>query len=96
METLWTLNARHILVPYAFSFRHRLTFTAAYREELLLLFGSRLTLTEIEFVIGKAVTLQQLRLFDGEITMTREPAWIIFIIEKTISRRKAFRQPTRS
>ena len=70
METFWTLNARHILVPYAFSFRHRLTFTAAYREELLFLFGRRLALTEIEFVIGKAVTLQQLRLFDGEITMT--------------------------
>ncbi|VFS68342.1 Uncharacterised protein [Kluyvera cryocrescens] len=69
METFWTLNARHILVPYAFSFRHRLTFTAAYREELLFLFGRRLALTEIEFVIGKAVTLQQLRLFDGEITM---------------------------
>ena len=42
------------------------------------------------------MTFQQLRLFDGEITMTGEPAWIIFIVEKTISRRKAFRHPTRS
>ncbi len=36
------------------------------------------------------MTFQQLRLFDGEITVTGEPAWIIFIVEKTISRRKAF------
>jgi hypothetical protein len=39
---------------------------------------------------------QQLCLFDGEITMTGEPARIMFIIEKTISRHKAFRHPTRS
>jgi len=42
------------------------------------------------------VALKQLCFFDGEITMARKSAWIIFIVEKTISRRKAFRHPTRS
>ncbi len=40
------------------------------------------------------MTFKQLRLFDGEITVTGEPAWIIFLLsKKTISRRKAFRHP---
>ncbi len=42
------------------------------------------------------MTLKQLCLFDGEITMTRESTWIMFIVEISISRRKAFRHPARS
>ena len=40
------------------------------------------------------MTLKQLCLFDGEVTMTRESTWIMFIVEISISRRKAFRHPT--
>ena len=96
METLRPLDTRHILNPYAFCFRHRLTFTTAHRDKLFFIFGNRFALTQFQFVKGITMTFQQLRLFDGEITVTGEPAWIIFIVEKTISRRKAFRPPTRS
>ena len=91
METLRPLDTRHILNPYAFCFRHRLTFTTAHRDKLFFIFGNRFALTQFQFVKGITMTFQQLRLFDGEITVTGEPAWIIFIVEKTISRRKALR-----
>src|SRR5690606_4355892 len=95
METLWTLDACHVLDPYTFCFRLRLTLTATNSNKLFFVFSRRLTFTQIQLVKGITMTLKQLRLFDGEIAVTREPAWIIFIVEKTISRRKAFRHPTR-
>jgi hypothetical protein len=73
METLWPLNARHILNPDAFCFRCRLTFTTAYRNKLFFIFGDRFAFTQFQFVKGITMTFQQLRLFDGEISMTENP-----------------------
>lgn len=84
METLRPLDTRHILNPYTFCFRHRLTFTTAHRDKLFFIFGNRFALTQFQFVKGITMTFQQLRLFDGEITVTGEPAWIIFIVEKRL------------
>ncbi|VEB03160.1 Uncharacterised protein [Klebsiella pneumoniae] len=72
METLRPLDTRHILNPYAFCFRHRLTFTTAHRDKLFFIFGNRFALTQFQFVKGITMTFQQLRLFDGEITVTGE------------------------
>jgi hypothetical protein len=96
METLRALNTCHVLTPDTFCFRYRLTLTTAYGDKLHFFFSCRLTLAEIQFIEGVSVALQQLSLFDGEVTMTREPTWIVFIVEKTIHRRKAFRHPARS
>src|SRR5690606_10128966 len=96
METLRTLDASHILDPYTFCFRLRLTLTTANRYKLFFVFRCWFTFTQIQLVKGITMALKQLRLFDGEIAVTREPARIMFIVEKTISRRKAFRHPTRS
>ena len=79
METLRPFDTRHILNPYAFCFRHRLTFTTAHRDKLFFIFGNRFALTQFQFVKGITMTFQQLRLFDGEITVTGEPAWIILL-----------------
>ena len=58
--------------------------------------GNRLAFAKIQLIEGITMTLKQLCLFDGEITMTRESTWIMFIVEISISRRKAFRHPARS
>lgn len=84
METLRPLDTRHILNPYAFCFRHRLTFTTAHRDKLFFIFGNRFALTQFQFVKGITMTFQQLRLFDGEITVTGEPAWIILLSKKRL------------
>jgi hypothetical protein len=86
MEALRTLNASHILDPYTFSFRLWLTLTTANRYKLFFVFGGWFTLTQIQLVKGITMALKQLSFFDGEIAVTREPARIMFIVEKTISR----------
>ncbi|VTM23318.1 Uncharacterised protein [Raoultella terrigena] len=82
METLRPLNTRHVLNPHTLYFGYRLTFAAAYRNKLFFIFSDRFAFTQFQFVKGITMLFQQLRLFDGEITMTGEPARIIFIIEK--------------
>lgn len=88
METLRTLNASHILDPYTFCIRLRLTLTTANRDKLFFIFGCRFTFTQIQLVKGITMALKKLSFFDSEIAVTREPARIMFIVEKTISRRK--------
>jgi len=82
METLWSLNASHVFDPYAFCFRFWLTLTTANGNKQFFVFSCRLTFPQIQLVKGITMALKQLRLFDGEIAMTREPARIIFIVEK--------------
>lgn len=96
MKTFWTLDTRHILGPHAFCFCHWLTFATAYCYEEFLFLGNRLAFAKIQLIEGITMTLKQLCLFDGEVTMTRESTWIMFIVEISISRRKAFRHPARS
>lgn len=84
MEALWTLNACHILDPHTFRFRLRLTLTTANRNKLFFVFSSRLTLAQIQLVKGITMALKQLSFFDGEIAVTREPARIMFIVEKRL------------
>jgi len=73
METLRTLDASHILAPYTFYLRLRLTLAAANSHKLFFIFSHRLTFTEVQLVKGITMALKQLRLFDGEIAETREP-----------------------
>lgn len=56
----------------------------AYRNELFFIFGNRLAFAQFQLIKGVTMTFKQLRLFDGEITVTGEPAWIIFIVEKRL------------
>ncbi len=82
METLRTFNTCHILDPYTFSFRVGFTLTTANGNKLVLFFSHRFTLAEFQLVKSITMTFKQLRLFDGEITVTGKPARIIFIVEK--------------
>nr|VUD34355.1 Uncharacterised protein [Raoultella sp. NCTC 9187] len=70
------------LIQHALYFGYRLTFAAAYRNKLFFIFSDRFAFTQFQFVKGITMLFQQLRLFDGEITMTGEPARIIFNYRK--------------
>lgn len=84
METLRTLNASHILDPYTFCIRLRLTLTTANRDKLFFIFGCRFTFTQIQLVKGITMALKKLSFFDSEIAVTREPARVMFIVEKRL------------
>jgi len=67
METLWTLDTRHILDPYALRFRYRLTFTTADGNKRFFVFSGGFTFSQIQFIEGITVALKQLCFFDGDI-----------------------------